>query len=110
MNKLISFMVDMWIIEYKWKRKAKQYFCNVYSLWEEFLKDFLGIKSFIKKAFEYINIVDFVKSNFNTVTKWWRIIFKHNGNKYIVQRTGRFKDKIYWITEDQIINPYLLIN
>lgn len=107
----IVYLRNIWILELIWRAKASNGFlCNVYKIGKEFISLFDNINWFVKKAFKYLNPLEFVKSNFRYKTRYWKLEFKHNGNKYIIHRKGRFKDKIYWIIENKIINPYMLIN
>lgn len=79
--------------------------CNVYSLAEWFKKWLEEVKDFVKKTFEYINPTAYVKARFNCKIKYWKIKFKVNWNRYIIHTRWRFKNVIYDIWNDCIINP-----
>jgi hypothetical protein len=83
--------------------------CNVYSIWKWFLNWLNKVKEYIKKTFEYVDPISYVKARFQTKTKYWKLSFKVNWNKYIIHLRGDFKNVIYDVWNNCIINPLTLI-
>lgn len=113
LQKIINFLKEFWILEFAWTRLRNKWthICNYYLLSEDFKSLFSSLKMFIKKTFEYIDPIVFMKRflsyTYDTSTKTYK--FKVNWNRYIIKTTWRFKWKIYWIEENKIINPLTLI-
>lgn len=84
--------------------------CNVYSLAGWFSDGLKEVKEFVKKTFEYINPVAYVKANFAIKKEWSKLKFKVNWNRYIIHLRWKFKNVIYGVAEKRIISPLLLIN
>ena len=82
--------------------------CNVYSLKKWFSDLLEEVREFVKKEFEYIDPILYVKSRFSCKQKYGKIKFEVAGNKYIIHLRGKFKWKIYWVSEKVIINPLKL--
>lgn len=82
--------------------------CNVYSLSDWFKNWLEEVKEFIKKKFEYINPTEYVKARFPYKIEKNKLKFKINWDRYIIHLRWRFKDKIYDVWNNCIINPLLL--
>jgi len=91
----------IWMVKW-WNNCFK---CNVYKLWKWFIEWLQEVKDFIKKTFEYINPTAYIQARFNYKIKYWKIKFKVNWNRYIIATRWRFKDVIYDVWNNYIINP-----
>jgi len=113
LQKIIYFLRDFWILEYKWKvlRTKWDFLCNIYNLSQDFISLFNDLEFFVKKTFQYIDPIVFMKQMFtytyDKVTKCYK--FKVNWYKYLISTRWRFAWKIFWLSENKIINPYSLI-
>jgi len=110
LRNIIEFLRDFWILEKVWmrKRKDKLFLCNYYKIADEYVDIFRELEYFIKKAFDYIDPLNFVKTFFRAKLKWGYYTFKYNGNKYQLATRGRFKNVIYSIADNKIVSPYTL--
>lgn len=111
LQRIIYFLRDYWILEYTWKRIRSKwtYLCNLYKLNDNLVQIFRDLEFFSKKMFEYINPLVFMKRYFSYKFRYWIYTFKINWHKYIIQTRWPYRDVIYWIHEDKIINPYELL-
>jgi len=107
MRNFINFLRDTWNLTIIWKRKSRSWWlCNIYKLSEWFIEWLKIIRGF---TFKYIEPISFVKRHFIYKKKYWRIKFKVNWNRYFIQLIWDFPWVIYWVEENKIINPYLLM-
>lgn len=113
LQKIIYYLRNYWIIELVWQTKTKNFYdyqkCNVYKLSDNFKQLFKDLQFFTKKVFEYINPLEFMKKFFSYKFKYHKYEFKVNWLKYIIHTTWRFKNKIFWVEDNKIINPYTLL-
>ena len=113
LQKIIYFLRDFWLLEYKQKklRTKWDFLCNIYTLSSDFVEMFRSLEFFTKKIFEYLDPIIFMKRFFSykldLKKKCYK--FKINWNRYIIQTKWKFKWKIYWIEENKIINPFDLL-
>ena len=81
----------------------KWYYCNCYSLSEWFVEWLEQVRNFVKQ--EYINPVKFVLNRFPVVRKYGKIKFKVNWERYIIHTRWDYKNVIYDVWNNCIINP-----
>jgi hypothetical protein len=106
LQKFINFLRDKWFLIFEKHKKLVQWFyCNVYRLSQFFRNELEKIRDYVKKQFEYINPLVFMKNHFNFTVKYWIYTFKIDWNKYKINTRGRFKDKIFSCFENKIVNP-----
>ena len=82
--------------------------CNVYSVSKWFVEWLEEVKDFVRNVFEYINPTEYVRSRFTVKKEWGKLKFKVNWNRYIIHLRGNFKDVIYDVWNNCIINPLKL--
>jgi len=105
----IDYLRDLWAIKKVRFALATNWFkCNVYSLAWWFSDGLKEVKEYIKKQFVYIDPVAYVKARFPYKIKYGKLKFEVNWDKYIIHLRGRFKDKIYDVWNNCIINPLKL--
>lgn len=113
LQKIIYYLRETWVLEFKWQIKIDNWLnfnkCNVYKISEDFKSYFDDLQFFIKKVFEYINPLEFMKKFFDFKFKNWIYSFKAKWQKYIIQTKWKFSWVIYWTIENKIINPYTLL-
>ncbi len=107
LQNFIYYLRNFWYIEKIRMVKGNNncFKCNVYSLSDvliEFLKD---IKDYVKKTFEYINPIEYVKARFTLKKKYNKLKFKVNWNRYIIHLRGKFMNVVYDVWNNCIINP-----
>lgn len=113
LQNIIYFLRDFWILELKWRKLRSKwtYLCNIYNLSQDFIKLFDSLEFFAKRVFEYIDPIIFMKRffsfKFDNKEKCYK--FKVNWNRYIIAIKWRFANKIYWIEENKLINPFSLL-
>ena len=98
------------IKKYKMAVAINGFKCNVYKVSKWFSDGLNDIKEFIKKKFEYINPLEYVKARFVIVKEWSKLKFKVNWNRYIIHTRWRFKNVIYDVWNNCIISPLTLTN
>lgn len=114
LQRIIYFLRNFWLLELKGKRLRSKgtYLCNIYKLSDDFVEMFRSLEFFTKKIFEYIDPITFMKRFFSykldNIQKCYRFKDKE-WNKYLIALKWRFAGKIYWLTQDKIINPYELM-
>ena len=82
--------------------------CNVYSVSKWFSEGLEEVKDYVRKVFEYINPTEYVKARFTVKKEGGKLKFKVNWNRYIIHLRGNFKDVIYDVWNNCIINPMKL--
>lgn len=108
----INYLRDIWAITKDWMvlALATGRKCNVYSLSTWFIEWLKEVKDFVKKTFEYIDPVAYVKARFIVKKEWSKLKFKVSWNRYIIYLRWKFKNVIYDVWNNSIIAPYLLTN
>lgn len=116
MRWIISLLRNYWLLILVWKKKSTSYLwkkewrlCNIYKMSDSFIDMFHSLEFFAKKMFEYIDPLTFIKTYFRVKFKRWIYKFELNWNYYQVATRWKFMWKIYWFTENKIINPYELL-
>lgn len=114
LQEIIYFLRDFWILEKIWtkvitpKWNTSRHNCNLYKV-SSFFKNLLdSLEFFTKNIFEYVNPLEFVKKFFNPKFKYWLYKFEVNWNKYFINTKWKFSGKIFWLSENKIINPLKL--
>jgi hypothetical protein len=90
------------------KCKKNAFKCNVYSLWTWFIEWLEEVKDFVLKTFKYVNPITYVKARFTTKTVWSKLKFKVSWDRYIIHLRWKFKNVIYDVWNNCIINPLKL--
>ena len=115
LQKIIYFLRDYWILEKVWIKKitpknpTEFKYCNIYKIADFFLDLLKDLEFFTRKVFEYINPIEFMRKYFKFTFKYWLYKFKHNWNRYYINTKWKFKNVIFWETEQKIINPLFLL-
>lgn len=111
LQKIIYFLRNFWLLELTWTiiRTAWTHICNIYKLSDNFIRLFNDLEFYVKKVFEYINPLEFVKRFFFPKFKNWIYSFKVKWQKYLIQTKWNFAWVIYWTIENKIINPLSLL-
>jgi len=79
--------------------------CNVYSISKWFAEWLEDVKDFVRNVFEYINPTEYVKARYVIKREWWKLKFKVEWNRYIIHLRWKFKNVIYDVWNNCIINP-----
>jgi len=109
MQYFVNLMLNYWFLSIDSEvRSSRGFKCRVFKASKELLWYFKQIKDYVVKKFEYIDPVAYVKARFTVKKEWWKLKFKVNWNRYIIHLRGRFKDKIYDVWNNLIINPLKL--
>lgn len=111
LRKIINFLIKNEILVFFWKRlrKEKDFYCNVYTIWWKFNKIFKEIKFFAKKIFNYFDPI-LILNYVSFKEKRKKYIISHKWANFIIQKTWKFKNKIYSCEDNCIIDPNLLLN
>ena len=110
LQSFIDFLRDNWAIKKISMAKCKKnaFKCNVYSLWTWFIEWLEEVKDFVLKTFKYVNPITYVKARFTTKTVWSKLKFKVSWDRYIIHLRWKFKNVIYDVWNNCIINPLKL--
>ena len=106
LQKFIKYLRDIKAIKKVKSRFTQNWFkCNVYSVFKWFSEWLKEVREYVKKKFEYIDALDYVKGKFATKKEWSKIKFKVNWDRYIIHTRWKFKNVIYDVWNNCIINP-----
>lgn len=106
MQKFINYLKQTQAIKkVKMATASNGFKCNVYKLALWFIEGLEEIKDYVRKKFEYIDPIMFVKTRFTTKKVWNKLKFKVNWNRYIIHLKWKFKNVIYDVWNNCIINP-----
>lgn len=115
LQEIIYFLRDFWILEKIWTKvitpngNTSRHNCNLYKISDFFKKLLDNLEFFTKNIFEYVNPLEFAKKYFSPKLKYWLWKFKVNWNRYFINTKWKFSWKIFWESENKIINPLVLI-
>jgi len=112
MHNLIQYLKDYWYISYERKTlpKWKVHLCCMYSLSDIFSNFLFDLFNKVKKVYQRIDVIAFIKQNFNHKKTIWFITFKYSWIKYRVNLFWRYKHMIYDTRNNCIINPITTFN
>ena len=114
---IIEYLREFWILELSHttiSTKKKRLLnwdivkCNVYTIPKQFKEMFLSFERFVRKTFEYINPITFMKTHFSYIEKRAFYAFKLHWVKYKIHKRWKFAGKIFDTSEKKIVNPLLL--
>lgn len=108
LQNFINFLREKWFLIFeKHKKMLKWFYCNIYRVSQFFRNELQKLRNFVKKQFEYINPLEFMKNHFDYQIKCWVYKFKVDWNTYKVSTKGRFTNKIFSCSENKIVSPLL---
>lgn len=111
MQYFVNLMLDYWFLSIEKEVYSSRGFkCRVFKASEQLKQYFICIKDYVFKKFEYIDPVAYVKARFCVVKEWSKLKFKVAWNRYIIHLRWRFKNVIYDVWNNCIINPLILWN
>jgi hypothetical protein len=103
---LINYLRESWALITKWKARTKWWqYCLIYTFSDWFKEWLSSVKAFIKKVFTYIDPLSYIKSKVKTTLKRWRHYFNISWNWYFISTRWRFKNVIYSMSENKIVDP-----
>ena len=104
---IIEVLISFWAMEKIWMVKAfsNWFKCNVYKLWQWFVKELEEVRSWIKKSFKYINPTEYVKANFKYKIKYNNIKFEINWINYVISLYWKYKWVILDTINRKIVSP-----
>jgi len=107
MQYFVNLMIDYWFLSIEDEVYSSRGFkCRVFKASKQLIEYLLKIKDYV--LYTYVDPVAYVKARFTYKIKYSKLEFKVKWNKYIIHLRGRFKDKIYDVSENKIINPLVL--
>lgn len=118
LRNIIEYLRDFWVLEFSHstlstnkKRVINKDFqkCNVYNVSESFQEMILSFQRFIKKTFEYIDPIVFMKRYFKYIEKRTFYKFKHNSRTFIISKKWRFQWVILDTQDMRIVSPLSLL-
>lgn len=109
MQYFVNLMLDYWFLSIDSIVYSSRWFkCRVFKASKQLLWYLNEIKDYVKKVFTYVDPIAYVKTRFITKKVWSKLKFKVHWERYIIHLRWRFKNVIYDIWNNCIINPLLL--
>lgn len=109
MQYFVNLMLDYWFLSIDSEvRSSRGFKCRVFKASKQLLSYFIQIKDYVVNKFEYINPTDYIKARFITKKVWSKLKFKVSWNRYIIHLRWKFKNVIYDVWNNCIVNPLSL--
>jgi hypothetical protein len=109
MQYFVNLMINYWFLSIDSEVKSSRGFkCRVFKASKQLLNYFIQIKDYVATKFEYIDPVAYVKARFIIKKVWSKLKFKVHWDRYIIHLRWRFKNVIYDVGNNCIINPLSL--